>query len=116
MSRRLKRPAPVEPRPQIKIELCVPPNLVNNLSWDRPATGSEMARFKDVLSNSLSQVRRGSLRYRIKDDAFEIFTHDAQLPSPFTSAPWRLYNVVPSGQSCPTTDYVYTIYNAGPGN
>jgi hypothetical protein len=88
--------------PEISVDVCVPPDLVDKLSWDHPAPDSRMAAFKTYLTSFVGNYGKRGVLYRITDDAFDRF--DRGRPDPST-----VFQAVPAGQGCPATNYTYTV-------
>jgi len=86
---------------QYPIDLCVPANLVDNQSWDRPAPGSKMAAFRGALRAFILASGNPNVQYRVREGAFESFNA--------ASRPESLVYGVRAGAPCPPEDYRYTI-------
>jgi Protein of unknown function (DUF1036) len=94
---------------ELKVDVCVPPDLVDKLSWDNPAPDSEMAAFKTFLKNFIRNYADGQTLYRITDDAFDRFDRGRRAATPYAPDPSIVFKAVSAGQPCPATNYVYTV-------
>ena len=95
--------------PDLKVDVCVPPDLVDKLSWDNPAPESEMAAFKTFLKNFVRNYADGRTIYRITDDAFDRFDRGQRASAPYDPNPFIVFIALPAGRECPATNYVYTV-------
>lgn len=93
----------------VDVDVCVPPALVDNFSWDSPAPGSAMAAFKAYIAGIIRQHGAAKSQYKITDDAFDRFEQGRQSPNSYSPDPVDVIQTIPLGQPCPATNYTYTI-------
>jgi uncharacterized protein len=91
-----------QPAPGIRVNVCVPPRLVQEESWRNPAPGSRMDQFRSSLRDFILAEGDGRIQYRIRDDAFEKFNQG-------TSNPRDLVERVNASEECPPTNYTTSL-------
>ncbi len=94
------------------IQLCVPVELVP--SWENLAEGPEMGAFRQLVAHYAVDQSKGGDLYRIKKNAFDIFTCAWRSASPYTPLPASLVDATQVGQRCPATDHLYNLQRKSP--
>ena len=97
----------ISPPKGLDVDFCIPPDLVNKLSWDNPPPNSTMAAFKTYVKTFLRNYAKGGPLYKIADDGFDKFDRGRRAATPYTPDPSTV--LLPAGQSCPATNYTYTV-------
>ena len=91
------------------VRICIPLDLVKNEFWEYPYPGSEIADFKTLIGNYILAHGDPHVKYRIKDQAFEIFKSARRASAPYAPDPRNLLEEVNAEQSCPPNNSVNTL-------
>ena len=92
-----------------KIEVCVPSDLVDHFSWDKPASGGEMDEFRVMIADLMRRYGSSQVQFRIRKNAFQRFDLGRQASASYTPDPKDVVDIVRAGQPCPADNYKYTL-------
>ncbi|MGH9721914.1 MAG: hypothetical protein ACRD8O_17040 [Bryobacteraceae bacterium] len=95
--------------PEMTPALCVPPDLVDRLSFDNPPAGSDMDAFKNAVMRYVMNNAVGRQQYLVKRTAFEDFVRARR-----AAQPSALVEAIPDGKECANTMYLYRLRRPTP--
>jgi Type IV secretory system Conjugative DNA transfer len=89
------------------VEFCVPAFLVERRSWDHTKPGTVDYAFKTFVRDYMRANGTEQTKFRIRNEAFEIFAEKWQAVGRYDNQPQLLVDTVRAGQPCGVGDYTY---------